>query len=278
MLWQRAALAFTSCCALGIVACGEPSDPAGAGGAASGSGGSALGGAVAAGGQASGGSSLGGASGGSAFAGAGTGTAGAPPAVCSSYVDQNGWSLVVQISNRRQQPVYIGERESSCEPQRLFEVRDGSRALLPGLEGCHSSCQQLMQSGPVACPLACTPPATITLQPGETIKIPWDGRFGVSKALPAECAAPAAQGATSCVQAERIEANVFTFSARAGTERQCLSGSTGCNCTPNQNGGCTTPSSLIGGTIITTELLVQLEPGETAPSGEPPYIGLVFQN
>jgi hypothetical protein len=264
-----------SCCALGLglSACGEPSGPGGVGGTSNGSGGSAAAGAS---GQAPGGSSASGASGSSAVAG--TGTGGAPPAICSSYMDQNGWSLVVQISNQRKQVVYVGEREASCEPQRLFEVRDGSRALLPGLEGCHNSCQQLMQSGPVNCALACSSPATIALQPGETIKVPWDGRFGVPQTLPSECAAPAAQGATSCVQAERIEANVFTFSAKAGTARECLAGTTACSCTPNQNGGCTTPSSVISGTVITTELLLQLEPGETAPGGAPPYIGLVFKD
>lgn len=201
----------------------------------------------------------------------------APAMACSSYMDESGWSLVVQITNQRKQPVHLGQDEASCDAQRLFQVADGSRAVLPGLEGCHSSCQQLMQSGPVTCPRACATPSTITLQPGETIKIPWDGRFAVPQTLPQQCLSAAAQGANGCVQAARIEAALFTFSARGGTSQQCLAGSTGCTCTPNQNGGCTTASSRIGGTIITTEYLVKLEPGEISPGGEPPYIGLVFK-
>jgi hypothetical protein len=110
------------------------------------------------------------------------------------------------------------------------------------------------------------------------MKVPWDGRFGVPRTLPSECASPAAQGVTTCVQADRIEPDVFTFAAHAGTVRQCLAGEGSCTCTPNQNGGCTASGSTLGGTVITTEFLVNLDPRETSPSGEPPYIGLVFRN
>ena len=58
---------------------------------------------------------------------------------------------------------------------------------------------------------------------------------------------------------------------------QCLSPGA-CSCAPNQAGGCTNASSLISGTIYTTEYVVKLEPGETSPSGEAPFIGLVFKD
>ncbi len=260
-------LALSASCTLCLAACG---DPAPAVPAMMASAGAAAGGSS---GQTGGGSTPGG----NAAVG-GTGVSGAPAMACSTYMDESGWSLVVQISNRRQMPVYLGQDKANCEPAPWFQVEDGSRTLLPSLEGCHSSCQQLMQGGPTSCPQACAQPSTLALQPGETVKIPWDGRFAVPNSLPPQCLSPAAQGLATCVQAARIEAALFTFSARAGTSRECLAGSGGCSCSPNANGGCLAPASLIAGTIITTEYLVKLEPGETSPSGEPPFIGLVFQD
>jgi len=259
-----------------VLGCSSPAEEASPGGAPSnGSGGTSM---FSGGGQATGGTStspVGGSSGAAAQAGAPA----APPMACETYVDSGTWSLLVQIKNERTEPVYLGQDTASCDVQRVFQVEDGARAVLPSLDGCHSSCQTLMQTGPVACPLACAAPSTITLQPGETLKVPWDGRFGVPQNLPQQCLPSAQQGAsTSCIQAKRIEPSVFTFSARAGTKHQCLAAGGACTCTPNQNGGCTTPSSLISGTIITTRYLVKLEPGEISPGGESQYIGLVFQN
>jgi hypothetical protein len=191
-------------------------------------------------------------------------------------MDESSWSLLVQIKNERSQVVYVGQKDAECETTRPFDVLDGARELLPALEPCQSSCQQLMQGGPATCPQACVAPSTIALQPGETLKVPWDGRYGVPHTLPSACASAAAQGVTACVQAAHVEANVFTFVAHAGTARQCLAGGT-CTCTPNANGGCSAASSAMSGTIISTEYLMKLEPGETSPSGEPPYIGLTFR-
>lgn len=271
MLVQRGRLAFAVCCSLYLSGCSDPSvDPAlqtsGAGGGGSSAG--ALGAAGAgAGGVGSAGSASAGASGGGS----------SPALACSSYMDASGWTLLVQITNQRKQPVYLGQTEEGCDTPGLFRVADGARVSLPSLAGCHDSCQQLMQSGPVACPTACAPPSSVTLQPGETIKIPWDGRYAVPQTLPPQCLSAAAQGTSSCVQAARIEAALFTFSARGGTTQRCLAASASCSCTPNQNGGCTTAASVISGTITTTEYLVKLEPGEISPGGEPPFIGLVFK-
>jgi hypothetical protein len=237
-------------------------------------GGSAVAGATVGGGGTAGTSPVTGGAGG-ATAGAST-VGGAPAKECSSYMDETGYSLIVQIKNERSEAIYVGRKDPGCDVERLFDVRDGAQQILPGLEGCHSTCQQLMQSGPVVCPQACAAPSTIELKPGETLKVPWDGRFAQPETLPAQCAAAAAPGGGSCVQAAKIEPSLFTFSAQAGTVRQCLAGTAGCTCTPNPNGGCTSPGSSIGGTIITTEYLVKLEPGEVSPGGEPPYIGLVF--
>ncbi len=279
MLSDRAALVLAVVCALHLAACSDapvgPVDSV-AGAASGGSATSALGGSASAstGGSGSAGQSASGAAG----AGGGGGTAAVAEMACSNYMDESSWTLLVQITNRRSQVVYVGQQGATCETTRPFAVHDGARTLLPALEKCQSSCQQLMQAGPTTCPLACAAPSTIALQPGETLKVPWDGRFGVPQTLPQSCASAAAVGATSCVQAVHIEPSLLTFSAQAGTTRQCAAGQAGCTCAPNANGGCVAASSTIGGTIITTEFLVKLEPGEKSPSGEPPYIGLVFED
>jgi hypothetical protein len=259
--------------ALQLQACGgEPvTEPPAVGGSAAGSAG--VGGVAG-----SGGAVAGGGAGGTAAGAAGMGAAGAPAMPCSNYADDATWSLVVHIKNEMTQTLYLGQDVMSCDIERLFQVTDGARTLLPALSGCRSSCDALMKTGPVACPTVCATPATVTLEPGQTVDVPWDGRYGVDFALPQQCAVGAPAGNLACVQAQRIEANIFTFSARAGTKRQCLDVTGSCTCTPSATGGCTSPSSLIAGTIITTELLLKLEPGEPETSGEPPFIGLVFRD
>lgn len=214
--------------------------------------------------------------GGAGQSGAGTSAGGAVS--CTSYADATGYTLPVHIKNSSKTTLYLGPQESSCEAARLFAVEDGARHVLPSLDGCHTSCQQLMQTGPVACPLACAAPATITLAPGQTIDVPWDGRFAVQQTLPQQCMPNAPTASGSCVQAQRVEPAAFTFKALAGTKRTCLDPSGTCACTPSANGTCTSASSVISGTIITTELFLKLEPGEKSPSGEPQYIGLEFKD
>jgi hypothetical protein len=261
--------------ALVLPACSDDlvSEPPGAGATAAGMAGNASGAGGAANSAGNGGGSGSAGSAGSTPLGA----SGAPAMACSSYADGATWSLVVHIKNEMTQTLYLGQDTMSCEIERLFQVADGARTLLPALAGCRSSCEAMMTTGRVSCPTVCATPATVTLEPGQSIDVPWDGRFGVDFALPQQCATGAPSSTLQCVQAKRIEANIYTFSARAGTRRQCLEPAGNCTCTPSAIGGCTSPSSLIAGTIFTTELLLKLEPGEPATNGEPPYIGLVFQ-
>lgn len=243
-----------------------------AAGGSAGSGGAASAGQVSAGGGSSAGGSASGGSGQTAGSSAGGAVS------CTSYADATGYTLPVHIKNSSANTLYLGPQESTCEASGLFAVEDGARHLLPSLDGCHTSCQQLMQTGPVTCPLACPAPATVTLGPGQTIDVAWDGRFAVPQTLPQQCMPSASTASNSCVQAQRIEAAAFTFRALAGTKRTCLDPSGTCACTPNGNGTCTSPSSVISGTIITTELFLKLEPAELSPSGEPQYIGLEFND
>jgi len=263
--------------ALLLPSCGSPVEetPLGVGSAGS----SAVGGAGAASvGPAPTGGAGGGTSAGGTAAQPAAGTSAGGAVTCTSYADAAGYTLPVHIKNSSKATLYLGPQESSCAAARLFEVEDGARHVLPSLDGCHTSCQQLMQTGPVACPLACPVPATVTLAPGQAIDVPWDGRFAVPQTLPPQCMPNASTASGSCVQAQRIEAAAFTFKALAGTKRTCLDPSGTCACVPSANGTCTSASSVISGTIITTELFLKLEPGETSPSGEPPYIGLEFKD
>lgn len=276
MLLQRGLLALAASSLLCLPGCGGPDVDAAASEQAdmNGSAGSGVAGQPGAG------------TGGAVAGGAGAGSAASPTAgsggmpslsACTTFMDDSkAWSLVIQIKNERKEPVYLGQESTTCEAQRLFQVEDGARKVLANLDNCHNSCQALMQTGPVTCPNTCESPSTVTLNPGQTIKVPWDGRYGLVQSLPQQCVVGSSQASTSCMQAQRIEASVFTFSARAGTSHSCLAAS-GCNCSADQYGACTTPSSLITGTIITTEYLVKLEPGMTT-AGEPPYIALVFKD
>jgi hypothetical protein len=272
MLLPRGLLALAASSLLCLPGCGGPGvDGAGTEQAdVSGSAGSSTGQSGAA------GTSGGAGAGGSGSSGAGSG--GTPAlAACTNFMDDsNAWSLVIQIKNERKETIYLGQDSTTCEAQRLFQVEDGARKVLANLDNCHNSCQALMQTGPVTCPNTCPTPSTITLNPGQTIKVPWDGRYGLVHSLPQQCVVGSSQPTTSCMQAQRIEPSVFTFSARAGTSHSCLAAG-GCSCSADQYGACTTPSSLITGTIITTEYLVKLEPGMMT-AGEPPYIALVFKD
>jgi len=185
-------------------------------------------------------------------------------------MDHTTYALPVHIKNASSVTLYLGPQEASCQAAPLFQVEDGARQVLPSLDGCHTSCQQLMQTGPTVCPLACVAPSTITLAPGQGVDVPWDGRFGVPQTLPAQCMPATVTASGSCVQAQHVEPAAFTFSAQAGTQRQCLSGT--CNCVANANGTCTSASSTITGTILTTEFFIKLEPAE------PPYIMLEFKD
>jgi hypothetical protein len=255
------------CCVDGAIAETPtmPMDAAGTSASVSGSAGQASGGAL----------GVGGAAGSAGLAAGGTST---EPVDCSSYVDHGTWTLQVTIKNEMTQTLYLGQPDTSCEPQRLFKVEDGARTELPSLDNCHTSCQAMMTTGPTTCPTVCGTPATVELAPGQQIQIPWDGRFGVDQTLPAQCLQPGAVAPASCVQAQRIEAEAFTFSAQAGTRRECLQPGGTCTCTMNANGGCTSPGSTIGGTIYTSEYFVKLEPGEPSTTGEPPYIGILFRD
>jgi hypothetical protein len=259
-------------CALLLVGCGGVDEQTPIGGYG--------GSATAVGGQSTAGNPMVG-TGGSAGANAvqpAAGTSAGGAVACSSYMDETGYTLPVHIKNSSKATLYLGPQDSTCQVEPLFVVEDGARHLLPSLEGCHTSCQALMQTGPVACPLACPTPSTVTLAPGQVVDVPWDGRFGVPQTLPQQCMPSTVTSATSCVQAQKIEAAAFTFKALAGTRQQCLDSSGKCTCTANPNGTCTSPSSVISGTIITTELLIKLDPADKSPSGEPPYIALEFKD
>jgi len=193
-------------------------------------------------------------------------------------MDATGYTLPIHIKNTSSKTLYLGQETMTCPPERLFQVEDGARHVLPRVDDCHSSCQDMMQGMPVTCPLACAVPTTVTLAPGQTLEVPWDGRFGVPQTLPLACVPNASTSSATCIQAKKIEPALFTFTAQAGTSRQCLDPSRTCSCTPGANGTCSTPSSVIAGTIFTSEFLVKLEPGELSPSGQPPYIALEFKD
>jgi hypothetical protein len=269
LLRARFALAVSALCFLGCG--GEPIEApfgvAGGGASAAGAGGS--GGSPATGGAS--GAMPGGSGGAAVVAGAGG------VAACNSFADDTGYTLLVHIKNEMSHTIYLGAEDMSCSSPPLYTVEDGTRTELPPLSGCVASCQAVMTGSAASCPAVCPAPATVALEPGQTIDLPWDGRFGVPQTLPSQCMKDALPG-VSCTQAQKVEPGVYTFLARAGDERQCLLAGGNCSCASNANGGCTAASSLISGTIYTSEYFVALEPGQLSPAGEPQYIGIIFRD
>jgi hypothetical protein len=239
-----------------------------AGGASSGAGGVNAGGS---------GTSLGGTTAGGGGASVAGGSA-VTPVTCEELKDDVGWKLMVEIKNEMSQTLYLGPEDMTCDAQLLFRVEDGARTELPALATCRSSCQAAMTGTTGSCPLACPIPTTVTLEPGQGVRVPWDGRFAVPQTLPQQCVTSGVSAPSACVSARQIEPGLFTFSARAGTKRQCLDPSGTCSCGPSAIGGCSTPTSLISGTIVTTELFMMLEPGEPSTNGDPPLVGLLFRD
>lgn len=202
-----------------------------------------------------------------------------PPAMCSSFSDDTAWKLSVHIKNEKSTPIYLGsEQMAGCASERLFQVADGSRAVLPLLDSCRSSCTTVMAGGTAVCANACAAPSTVTLAPGQTIDLPWDGLYDVDTTVPSECMHTAVPGPTACVRAQKIKNGLFTFTALAGAERQCLTPGACSTCTPTSSGGCSTPGSLMAGTITTTNFIIALDPGESVVGADPQYIGLVFKD
>jgi hypothetical protein len=267
MLWLRAhsALAASALCLLGCS--GEPTTPLASAGTATG--GNAGGAAVGGGGSGGAAGQGGGAAGTQAVSSGGN-------VACDTFADDTGYQLTVHIKNERSETLYLGPDDKTCTTPALYEVEDGARTKLPALAGCVTSCQAMMVGAAASCPTVCAEPSTVALEPGQTIDLPWDGRYGVPQNLPSQCMKDPAQGG-SCTQAQKIEAGVFTFVARAGTKRSCLLQGGTCSCAANAHGGCTAPSSVIAGTIYTSEFLIALEPAEAAPGGEPQYIEIVFR-
>lgn len=194
---------------------------------------------------------------------------------CTSFADDAAWKLTVHIKNQKSSTIYLGPQETGCAVGSLFEVADGSRTVLPGLDKCRASCSAVLQGAAPTCATACQTPATVALGPGQSIDIPWDGLVGVPSTVPAQCM----QGMkpdTACVRAQQIKSGIFTFTARSGSQRMCLSPST-CTCTANADGTCTMQNSVIAGTITTSDFLIALDPTDNTVGVQSQYIAVVFK-
>ena len=190
--------------ALGLFGCsGEPLAPpldenGGSAAVVAGGGGSTNGGVAMSGAAGQGGASAG-----------GTSNAGGSVS-CDTFPDASGYTLLIHIKNEMSQTLYLGPDAMTCGASALYEVEDGARTKLPPLLGCIASCQAVMSGAAAGCPTVCSAPSTVALEPGQTIDLPWDGRFGVPQNIPSQCMKDPSQ-ATSCTQAKKIEAGVFTF-------------------------------------------------------------------
>ena len=228
------------------------------------------------GGNGAGGNGAGGnGAGGKAYAGsAGTGGADA----CTSFDDDYAALVNVSISNQTNATIYLGEESVTCGTSPLFQVADANGAALITPGNCRSACVSLRKQGQGGCVANCALPSAVALEPQEVLSTTWDGLFLVRAQLPATCVPYETGGNTmvSCDQAKRIEPGSFTFSAHAGSAVDCsqTSGTGTCGaCTASPNGGCSTPGSLVTGTIHSTQTTVVLNesygiyPAPSPPAG-----------
>jgi hypothetical protein len=217
-------------------------------------------------GSATGGSSKGGSS-------AGSSQGGSAPLACEALDDQPGSHIEVVIHNRTAVPIHLGQTMVDCGVSPLYQVQTADGAPLPSLGNCRSPCQSLRSMGPGGCGTICAFPSSVRLLPAETFCTSWDARYQEQGELPQECVPEGSSG--TCDQARRIQPGVLTFSAQAGLSTDCAQTAGGmCSpCTPNGEGGCTTPGSVIGGMLLFTSSTVMVDASFGVLDAAPPSPG-----
>jgi hypothetical protein len=212
-------------------------------------------------------------------AGMSPGGAGGAGSVCDAFNDAPGTFLNVTIFNQTSSVIYLGQQETNCSELPLFQVMDATGATLAFPSSCQSTCQQLMNDGPIGCPAICALPGSNALQPGQALARTWNGLYQVERQPPRQCLN--ADYGNVCQQTVRVQPGQFTFSAIAGRSIDCSKTSGGpCQaCVQNESGSCYTPGSLISGEILQAATTVTLGPafgiyGDAAPAPAAPGAGL----
>lgn len=200
-----------------------------------------------------------------------SGGKGGSGAACSSFADEVGSFIGVDIINQTSSALYLGQPEVTCETEPLFAVSDQNGFLLRSPRRCRSGCGA--DAG--GCTAICLYPAAIELAPGATLSTSWSGLFDIDVDLPDACGGSARQ----CQQSKLIQPGVFAFMASAGSSLRCAD-DVGCDdgCQNGAEGVCTTQGALIAGTMHSANAVVQLDasygvfahelpaPGAGAPS------------
>lgn len=257
-------------CALEAVACGGKalltSDDGDIGGASMGETGGRVSGSAGTGGRVGG---IGGKGSGVASGGRQSGTE------CSIPRNDAGWSLLVRINNKTNQPIYVGQDAFTCGIELPFQLRDANGKLLPSPGACTQSCEALASMGATGCPGICYLPSTTRLEPGAATQIRYDGLYLEQLELPVECLVDP-KGGRLCARARHLDVgSIITFTARAGTIPDCSQtpGGACAACTPNPDGGCNIGASISAGTIYSANLTLKLDAayglGATGPNGAP---------
>jgi hypothetical protein len=211
------------------------------------------------GGTAYGGSGFGGTGQGGGFGGTGEGGSAGQ---CSVYADQDSRYVPVQIINKASKTIYLGKEMLGCEATETppFQVQNATGNVLSPPSSCLNSCSASIAGISVGgCPDICFFPSAITLKPGEVFDTTWNGLFARRITLPPECRGR--WPIDTCQQTFHAQPGRYTFSSVAGLDLDCSqTGGEPCSvCTPNRNGGCTTPSAIITGERLTASTLVNLD-------------------
>lgn len=237
---------------------GDPNGGSASGGSADA--GSSSGGTDSA-GTSSGGTSPGGSNSTGGSIGPGGTGAGGWQCMQTNIYNQPGSSIPVRVLNSTSHPIYIGQENPDCGVGALFQVANALGQPVPGVPFCQSTCEQLRSGIPLGCPaIGCALPSVIALDPGGSTMTTWDGLYPEQVELIFGCREQLGQD--QCTRIASVPPGDYTFSARAGSNMECLepidAGNCGA-CMKDSSGACTNFNAAIRGPLLQAKVEVKLD-------------------
>lgn len=179
---------------------------------------------------------------------------------CTGFADDAPSAVVVRILNTTGRGIHVGALQGNCGIVPLFQVADATGEPISEPGFCRFSCQERLERGGGGCPAICLTPKSVYLAAGESTFIIWEARSEQQSKLPESCVPAPDRFDLQCQVARALEAGTYTFTAQAGTTLDCSDSGGDCSaCTQDPSGGCTTPGSVIAGTLIRASTTVELD-------------------
>jgi hypothetical protein len=150
--------------------------------------------------------------------------------------------VTVRYVNAGTQPIYVGRDVIDCGGKvPVFRLLDSSdQRLTLGEEDCVSC--ELLQAGPMRCPLDCPYAPLVRIDPGGSHDFSWSGTYWARPAMPSECYAPGNESWVSmhdsCPRLVRAEAASYGIVGTVWSDFVCDDSGVLCECTPSASGSC----------------------------------------